>query len=245
MKTKILPLLVLLCTVFASCKKDDEPKLSIDRSTMQLYSLEEQSLMVSPSSEGCSFESENDMIARVTSSGKITGLTIGQTKIVVTNPTMNFTADCNVTVRPKYNLFAEPLTDFGATKAQIKSKEKRVIYDETSTSITYRGENPYVTGVVYLFDANGKMTSSSFMAPAIPTSNVDKLLGFITERYYLVDYDMSQEIFFIGMRSDKKVLVGLQMYQTNIMSIYVENTNAKSQNLQINKELTDLVDKLL
>ena len=196
-----------------------EVPLTINATSISLISTKTFSLVVSPNTDGCTYESENSYIASVSSNGLITAKIVGKTIIHVKNTNKNLDATCEVTVTPQYELFREPYFGFGATPATIKAYEKRVLASETTTTLMYTGENSYLTAVLYLFE-NSANTGSSCLVPTVYSS----LLGsFIGERYVYIGTTSDDLIMYLSIDSKTSVVLGLySIYYW--MVIFVPNT---------------------
>lgn len=242
MKNQIVASVVLLCGLFfAACSKDDTPSLSIKETEISLNSKQEKLISVLPDASGCIFESENKLIANVSADGKVTGVTVGTTYITVTNASQKFTSKCKVTVTPLYNLFKEPYMGFGATKSTIKANESRTLAIETSTGISFTGENSNISLVMYAFDSQGKMTSAGI---AFPTSKMYTTMDFLSERYIPIGYENGYGIF---ISNDKKMSVAITVYNVSyLMIIYTPSGLTRSSTeTECKEQMIELMDKNL
>lgn len=107
-------------------------------------------------------------------------------------------------------MYKEPLLDFRATKSMIKAYETRELLSETSTAISYRGENLKVTAVLYSMK-NGIYKGSIVLIP-YSSSNQNTLVNFISDRYSMTTN--GSDIVF--MSADRKIA------GTIILDYYVE-----------------------
>lgn len=168
-------MLALLGVGFISCGGDDDDvKLSISPESVSMYYEDTQQL--TPSEKVDSWISENEFVAKVSSTGLVTGGHIGSTRIKAIQG--NRTAYSTITINPKYNLFDTPVTDFGASMSSIKSKETHKLYSESDNIIYYtyaEGNHPCL---VYYTFKNGKM--SGIMA-------ILKESDYATAGYYLLE----------------------------------------------------------
>lgn len=201
---KILKTLSLLIIIsgFAGCKKADEP-LVLKTTTAYMTNTQTFKLVVSPGTDGCEFESENELIATVSSTGLITAHLVGKTYILVNNPTRGFTAKCVVTVQPEHLMYRDPYLLFGKTKKDIKDYETRYIYLEGDSSLVYIGENSTIAAVFYFLESKAYHESICL----IPATNAVQFEDFIAERYYLLD---TNNEFRILMMPDSTALVGIE-----------------------------------
>lgn len=196
----LLFLFIISCS--ASCKKADEP-LSLKTTSANLTSTKTIKLNVTPSASGCVFESENEYIASVSSTGLVTAHLLGETYITVNNTEKGFTAKCKVTVQGEHSLYKVPYLDFGISRKAIKNYETRNLYQEDDTSIVYIGENSSINAVFYLMDNADYYESICLVSAANPA----QFEHFIYERYCLLDTDNE---FRTLMTPDSKTLVGIE-----------------------------------
>ena len=127
---------------------------------------------------------KNTLIASVSSTGKVSGKIIGDVVINITNSSQKFSAKCNVTITPQYQMYHEPYMNFGVSASQIKSYETRRIFGDTSTGIMYEGENSQIAFVMYALE-NSRLKNSAALIP-YSSPNGDLLVDFIWERYTVI-----------------------------------------------------------
>lgn len=187
---KICFLLALLPMVLlTSCSEEDKAvKLFLDKSEISLYYEDEVRLMASDLERNVTWSSENEFVATVSGNGVVEGRHVGKTFIIASNGSE--TARCAVEVKPKYNTFVEPILDFGASKYEIKAKERRVLVSEDDTSLIYEDSKEGVH-VIYMFE-NGKMKGVGFGLSYI---YVNAITDFLLERYAPVNVDMDDGMF--------------------------------------------------
>jgi hypothetical protein len=195
-------LFLFIISGFAGCKKADEP-LSLKTTTANLTSTKTIKLNVTPNASGCIFESENEYIATVSSTGLVTAHLLGETYITVSNSEKGFSAKCDVTVLAEHLLYKEPYLDFGLSRKGIKDYETRYLYQEDDTSIIYIGENESIVGVFYILDNADYYECICLVSAANP----DQFEDFISERYYLLETDNE---FRTLMTPDSKTLIGIE-----------------------------------
>lgn len=215
MKKVFYILLFLIPTVlFSACSDDDEnSKLSLDKSEISLYYEDEVKLTATDNVE---WSSEDEFVAKVSSNGVVEGGHVGKTFIVASNGSE--TAKCAVEVKAKYNTFVEPVLDFGASKADIKAKEKRELVTDNATSLGYKDSKDGVA-ILYTFK-NGKMNSCGF---GLQYKYSDDILDFLLERYAPATMDKDEYIFtFVnGMSGSWTMSVSVQLSSDIILVAYM------------------------
>jgi hypothetical protein len=218
-KTSLIFALLISLVCFLSCSKD-EVKCSINTTLVNLRSDGTYALIVSPSGVGWTFESGNNLIASVSSTGLIKANLVGTTTITIKNEAEGFTAQCKVTVTPIYTMYRDPYLEFGASKSSVKAYENRTLLSENTTIISYTGENAFLVGVAYNFE-NSAYKSVYCLVPTMYAS----LLGsFLAERYV---YLGTSDNILISISPDNKTGVGVYVYSTSlILVIYISEVNA-------------------
>lgn len=214
-----LMLILASCVCITSCNNDeDEPVPTISKSSVTMNVGE--SVKLTYSGKDCTWSSENPVIASVSSQGVVTANLVGETKVRANN------LYCKVTVAPKYTMYVEPYTGWGATQSVVKSKMSGYsLYDSSSTDMTYEGKGN-VFAYMYSFE-NGKLSGSSM---AIFNNNATYLSDFILERYIPIDYDDSAVYF---MSSDEKTIGAVMVASGYVLVVYIPHeTNSRDNNFK-------------
>ena len=177
---KLSIILLSMLLIVAGCKKDEDPKLTIDKSTSQLTYHGTEQLKANVN---CTWISSDTTVAIVSKTGLVTAEKIGSAKITA-KASNGQTAECTVTVNPRSNLFKEPIISYGSSISYIKSNETRVLDYEDSESLGYLGENNNVLALVYLFDASKLYAADVILNEAVGLASAKE---FIEERYAYAD----------------------------------------------------------
>lgn len=168
-------LILIICTlaIVVSCKKDE--KFTLSTNSIRLTHGETVQLTSSVPAEYTSLDTN---VAKVNSSGVITGVRLGATQIYATAG--DITLACGVTVDPRSNLYREPLFKVTQTRNQIKNYETRELDYDGTDALIYRGENSDISAVIYLID----ITFNGAAVLLNGTSTViDRAYEFLEERY--------------------------------------------------------------
>lgn len=235
MKTKLLILsLTAVLSAFISCKKDDGGGVELKTLTLSVVCGQKGQLLVSPSMDGCTFTSDQSLIASVSTKGEVKGITVGETTVSVLSLSNNVIGKCKVTVTPQYSMYREPYLRFSASSSLVKSYETRAVISETTKAINYNGENSNIKQLAYTFE-NGKYTG---VVCLIPTAKLSLLTDFILERYVPVAVG-SDDILAAFESVDKKTTVGIFYYSTSYVgSMYVPYIDGnKSKTTDLDSEL--------
>lgn len=183
-----------------------------------------------PSDVGvCTYVSDNNMIALVTSSGMVQAKIAGTTTIKIRNAQNTYLATCEVTVSPTHFMFKEPILDFGSDKTSIKAKESRVLLSDVGEDVVYSGENRYLRNLVYTFSG-----ASLFKAECVvSTSYTDLLASFINERYIYLG-ELKDMLIFVS--PDYKDVVCAYMFARDSYwkMVYLKNASKTKNEVRIN-----------
>lgn len=237
MKRTILTMLAALSLMtFIGCEKEKE--LIVPTTAFTIVVGDVVQITVEPQIAGCTFTSNDETIATVSSAGIITGESIGTTTIIITKNKKS--VDVKVTVKGRYNMYKEPYLGFGATPSVVKSKETRKLITENSKTIGYEGENSNIMAIIYQFENSLYKTS----ACAIPWSKKTLLQRFIGERYNLISADSSLSIF---VNKEKTVIAAISYDTTEyLMVLYMDYNDIKLKNSNVsNTQLMELAKEQL
>lgn len=222
---KLILLFTLISTILVGCKKEDAtPKTELKTPTLSVVCGQKSQLLVTPTADGCTFNSNQSLIASVSTTGEVKGVTIGEAIISVLDISSNVIGQCKVTVTPQHTMYKEPYLGFGANQTQIKTYETRTLLSETTKAINYKGENSNITQLAYSFE-NNKYVG---VVCLVPISKISLLTDFLLERYIPVGVG-SGDILAAFVSVDKKTTVGIFYYSTSYVgSMYISFTESKS-----------------
>lgn len=214
---KILTLLLIIMgvTLLSSCSDDkDEPKLKIPTTKSAVVGE-----TFSFGSDG-QWISSNDFVASVNNKGYVKAEHVGSCII------SNGKHKCSVTITPKSTFITEPITEWGMSKAQLIAKCGNN-YKETSNSIGYISNNTIAPIIVYLFDNNNKLTSSTI---TVSTDYSSELTDFLLERYHFVENDGDNYSFVNGYTSEKiSTVVNMSLYNKSYWTVMYMSYGSSSR----------------
>lgn len=197
-KLAVFALTSLSVLAFSCGKKDKEvtPKLSATKTDIKYNETTQLGISVGSISD-YTWKSSDEFVGTVDASGKFTANHMGETEITVTKA--GFSDKIKMTVSPTETFFNEPIVEIGATKATIKSKEKRTLADEVDNALFYTDHSSSLRGgIIYAFDSNGKLTG--VLVPMTETAdNAKKVATFYAERYSIIGE--SDGIYFFSDRN--------------------------------------------
>lgn len=220
---------MLLSVINFSCsKKDSAPKLEITSSKTELKYNETIQLAVNVgNSNDYEWKSSDEFVGKINAYGKFEAAHIGETEITATKN--GTTAKLKLLVTPTETLFIEPYVEIGASKAIIKSKEKRTLAVEVSNAIGYAEPASAIRGnISYLFGNNGGLTGC-LVGFTETTLNAERVGRFYAERYKFEG--SSDGVFFLSDKN-KKYSLGIEAENKDYGFIvmyfkYTETVSAK------------------
>lgn len=194
--------LVVMPVLLVSCGSDDDGLKYADQ-TMVVGSR----YSIPGGSDG--WESDNELIASVTSSG-VCAEHVGETYI------RNGRNAFKVTVTGKYNLYMEPYLHWGASKSTVKSfmTGYNLQIDEDDMLFYERDE----FSIAYSFESNRLTAAGVFLASAMV--NYYDLLEYLEERYIYLEKD--EESGSLGyVTPDRCTIVVIQKVEIESEMFYV------------------------
>lgn len=225
MKTKIFTLATLLLTAtLSSCSKDEDQTIQVSNQSPMVLNYKQTAKINAVSSQPISYRSENEFHAKVSNSGEITAMHVGETKINLSNGSDS--KSIQVVVEPKFNLYKTPCIEWGMTKSQIKTQYGKPD-SETSSGIGYTTTSSSAPIIMFAFDSNDKLKTSAVM---VKTAYAETLGDFLVERYMPIDVNTSEytAMFVNGLSTDKiTTAINLSVYNLSyLMVMYVDVRNA-------------------
>lgn len=170
--------------LLASCEKEQK-RSSFNTPTLEMYADGEYSLTVINDVSGTKFASSNEYVAQVSQTGVISSNYIG--KVTITKGD----ARCELTVKPRYSTYTEPVIEWGLSKSSIISKVGSS-YSFSNGVLTYQTGNKKAPQCMYSFDSNSKLTAS---AVSVYTTYTSELTEFLLERYKPYTYSPEDYMF--------------------------------------------------
>lgn len=220
-------LLFVACAIIAMSCTDDQKKSKLSPSEMELKFLKTQQINTDGAAAS-NWSSSDTYVASVSNDGLVTAMHIGQAVISATVDGKKQT--CKVTVTPTFNSFLEPFTDWGASKANIKQKEKRTLESEDDETLTYK--EPRTNGLLYLFE-NDKLTVSGVVLPLL--FDPEELVTFLSERHTVKG---EIEDFFVWSSNDGKSVIIVKVETIGTLIAYGPMTDGAASSVQELMQLT-------
>ncbi|QQT44890.1 Uncharacterised protein [Sphingobacterium multivorum] len=214
----------LLATIgLGGCSKSDSPSMQINQKEVKLKFDGSFDFKIDNASS-VEWSSSDEFVGKVGSDGKFKAAHIGEA--TVTGKVSGNTVSAKVIVEPYVTDIVEPTVEFGASKATVKSFEKRSLFFENSDGIIYTGQGNKEKQVFYVF-GNSKLSSSSLIFNTNFTDIGSILAKFYGERHQVLGTD-SGTIFF--QSKDKKTIIGISVGSSlGLNATYIpESSSAKA-----------------
>lgn len=214
-------LLLIAATAMSCSKNDSKPSYAINSASVNLnYDKQHQYVVklgeTAVDAKTLSWSSSDEGVGTVNASGLFKANRIGKTTVKAEINGISLTSE--VVVNPYSTLCKEPVLDFGATIAVIKSKETRTFLGGDATLLNFAGENANVRGAMYLFDVTG--FKSAMLLIAETNAVIEESAKFLSERYEFLGEDGDVYVF-----GDKKVLIGVNVHaDLGFNFLYIKNT---------------------
>lgn len=231
MKKMILFALVVFPLVFNSCTKEEDELITTLTLEKTLYFGDEYQIEAT-SSKPITYSSEDKYHASVSTSGLVTARFVGETNIVMTNG--KDTKKIRILIKAVSNLYPNPNLEFGITKSALIAKLGTPTTVGTS-GISYSNFSSAAPIVMYVFDENNKLESSSVLVNTLYSSSLGT---YLAERYYPVDVE---NLIFANAIEYSKItmLVGADLYNTTYwLVLYMPYTSTTASSIMKKKALS-------
>ncbi len=180
MKRIALALLLLVATATFTTSCDSYDSIDLNQDDIYMYAGQTYELRVDGIFAGrdLTWISENSDIAEVNMNGVVLAKQVGVTQILV--QVGGEILNCDVEVRPRLQLYVEPILLFGMTLNDVKANEYRTLYGESFDRLTY---SDGTINIDYFFDRSRLVESCAILNPRL---NIDNVFDFLDERYAYV-----------------------------------------------------------
>lgn len=240
----------VLCILNFSCSSDDDPAVdvSISPSSISLHYQDTKQLSGTNINK---WTSEDIFVASVNDQGLVQGGHVGETRIC--GQSGNQKTYCDVTITPKYQLYDEPVLDWGSSMSKVKSRENHslvkssdnlLVYDYSkgscSTLLTYGFENGVLKDIVAFLPFSYYLTATYYLA----------------ERFQAIHYDGDLSVMYVDALEDSKIKTAVLQSESKsngstITSIYyvdyktiASKTSSKSRNKVAHNHKADILKKI-
>lgn len=160
-----------------SCDKTPAtPEMTITPATVETHAFDTILMSVTGAPAEVAYETTNDYVAYVSNDTLYT-LFVGEAAVTATSGDQK--ATCAVKVTPEYTLFTEPITEWGYSTAELKTKHGGEATEQEGTILYVQDET---NGVMELYQFENGVLSSSMLLAAATERNKD-ITNFLAERY--------------------------------------------------------------
>ena len=234
---KKLLFLLIAATLLFGCKKEPD-LISLSTSQKELYYKDTHQIEAKSVSK-ITYSSENEYHAKVSESGLVNAMFVGETNIILRND--EDTKKVRIIVKPKSNLYPEPAVKFGDSRSSVIAKFGTP-NTQNSDGIGYANYSNAAPMLIFLFDSSDKLTAYSLYIKSAYSSTIPDFLG---ERYLSLGLQSGTFLFVNGLTpSTMTVAVGLSLYDISYwQAIYIPYT--KSNGKSINSVNTDVFEELI
>lgn len=213
-------LAVLALPFVTSCGSDDNDEDNVDTSPISIYSDGEKVIEWADT-----ITSSNSFVAYATGN-KVSAFHVGETSLLV-----NGKHTISIKVKPLYNLYDDPVNNWGCTVDYVKSHQTQGTLSDKSTETTLTYENAGgASYLVYMFE-NGKLAS---IGAIVSTNHASTYGKYLAERYIMTTYYEGSKSYFIGIdgltSETSTTFIRMEVSSANyITTIYVPVSSAKSR----------------
>ena len=236
MKKILFALLCAFAVLATGCQEKEDTGITLSETEVTLNSAEKYQI-AAESQTPITYTSENEYHATVDKQGLVTAMFVGETDIVLDNG--EDTKKLHVIIEPKYNLYEEPVIDFGITKDELismlgepdRTDEDNLIYLNSST------ESPMT---LYSFE-NGKLSTSTVV---VWTQYTENLVSFLNERYALLTEQEGTFLFMNGTeKSSATMSVLAYLYGTQYWMVMYNPYDA-TKSAAVSKDVQTVIQML-
>ncbi len=162
------------CVFLAACSSDPKQAPSLNYSNITLKAGQTRQLISSEEGrKSIAWSSSDRFVASVSNAGLVAARKVGTATIHANG------VACQVTVEPVYNLYEEPITEWGASREKIIDRHGEPEHDYGSL-ITYSNVSDAISLIRYFLDEDGGLNTVQMCLHEDKATGID---DFIRERY--------------------------------------------------------------
>lgn len=231
-----IALIVMMSLGMVSCGSDDDDS-GIDTTPISFFCGDKKLI------EGADTIASANKFVAFGKGNTLTGYHVGQTTV-----TVNGKANISVTVKPKYNLYDDPVCEWGCDLNYVKDHQNQGTVSSKSTDKMYVYENAGGASLLSYNFENGKLKSVLAM---VSTNHTSTLTDYLLERFIMAPYYEGSETYFVGLNGldddNAKTAIMMQVYSASYISVYYTSakTTASSRSDVSYQALFDEMDKMV
>ena len=186
----IMFIAIAAMVTFSACSKDEDDNVLNVKKNVSIKVGEKCQITTN---DGVDLYSNEDFVAPAFKGGYTQGFHVG--KAIITVKKGESTAMCEVNVIPTYEIYEEPILEWGASKEYIKTHESRVYHSSATNNgidfIFYTNPMGKEKSVAYAFKG-GKLMSVTVSLERRYAANFNE---FINERYQYGTYESGMQCY--------------------------------------------------
>ena len=229
-----LPLMTVVCISLFSCSSSSEDD-GIDTTPITLYAGSDKVI------EGADTISTLNRFVAYGSKNKVHGWHVGETTV-----TVNGKKNIQVTIAPKYSLYADPICEWGCSMDKVKSNQKQGTLNPKSTDEILAYNDAGGASLLAYGFKNGAL--SSVMA-IVSSNHTSVLADYLSERYLILPYYKGKDTYFAGIdgldENHAKTMVLMELYDVNDWYVYyAPYTKNSTRSIENDKEKKECIEIL-
>lgn len=212
----MMMLAVVVLPLMVACGDDDDDVF--DTTPIRMLSNGEKTI-----SGAETITSTNEFVAYA-KDNKVMAFHVGDTELIV-----NGKYKIPLTVSPLYNLYDDPVCDWGCSMEYVKKHQKQGALSSKSSSTLLAYENAGGASVMGYSFENGKLKSAIAL---VSTSHASTLVDYLLERYLIAPYYKGSETYYVGFDglSEEKAntAILMQVYSASMISVVYTSVKTSS-----------------
>ena len=228
--------LFLISIICFACGEADQQGLSVKTKEISLYP-KGRVQIDAISGYNMIFRSVNDYQATVSVNGLVTAQKVGETVIELMSD--DRVVKIPVEVKGRFNLYTDPILDWGITSSELIAKLGEPDYSPSKTIIEYHDYSDQAPKLIYLFGSNEKLVN--VLIDVLGAYSED-LYSHLEERFV---FDSKDEYLSVYCNSHKEedvtLLIGVfDMGKNGCLVSYIEYNNAMKSNRPVRSYIEQL-----
>ena len=222
---------------FISCSDDDKDDNGggVDKTPISLFAGREKAI------EGAKTIDSSDKFVAYSKDNIVYGYHVGSATLSV-----NGKYKIPVSVLPMYNLYDDPVCEWGCNIANVKSKQKQGTLSSKSTSEMLTYENAGGATLLGYSFKDGKLSAAMAI---VSTNHTSTLASFLAERYMMIPVYEGEETYFAGIDAidtdHAKTIAIMNLYNTDYWWVYYTDYKASTRSVTNYDEMKELKESLI
>lgn len=244
---KLLFALFTISFLLTSCGGDDnDSPLQLEAKSAQVQSAEKYQIKATTTnSTQITYQSSNNFLATVSSTGEINAKRVGE--VVITVSDGENTEHFKLTVKGRHNLYTEPNVDFKYKQAEfIKKHGTPVQTDDNSIAYTNSQKDPQYYTRYFFHETSLKHYISAIY---IYSGDEEAIRSFLKERYLFLEINDTGDVYVNNTTPETSnlVIIVLKTKDNDGKTIYIvtyQPLDTSAEKLKSSKLNTSDIDKI-